>query len=60
MNDELTKKAERVFYHLTKNANAARSSWNDFLYEECDCSDSEWQEVKKEITEKTGIEFKYL
>lgn len=57
MNKELKGKAESVFYFLTKNS--ARDSWVDFL-EDCGCSCDEWEEIKKEITEKTGIEFKYL
>jgi hypothetical protein len=57
MNDELKKKAENVFYFLTKEA--ARNSFAEFL-EGCGCSHEDWQEIKKEITAKTNIEFKYL
>ncbi len=57
MNDDLLKKAETVFYYLTKEA--ARTSFNDFL-SFCDCTDDEWELIKNEITSKTKIKFNYL
>lgn len=57
MNEKLKNKAETVFYFLTKNA--ARQSFFEFM-EGCDCSMDEWEAIKAEITEKTGIKFKYL
>ena len=57
MTPELKKKAETMFYFLTKEA--ARSSFMEFL-EGCDVTDDEWDQIKEEITSKTGIEFKYL
>lgn len=57
MNRELKSKAETMFYFLTKEA--ARQSFTEFL-ESCEVTPQEWQEIKSEITHKTGIEFKYL
>jgi hypothetical protein len=57
MNEDLMKKANNMFYYLTKTA--ARDSFTDFL-EEVGLTSDEWQEIKSEITSKTGIEFKYL
>ena len=57
MNEALIAKAETMFYFLTKEA--ARTSFVDFL-EGCGVSEDEWTEIKKEITEKTSIEFNYL
>ena len=57
MNDDLIKKANSMFYILTKTA--ARDSFIEFL-EEAGLTSGEWQEIKSEITSKTGIEFKYL
>tara|TARA_R110000824_G_scaffold330463_1_gene517268 strand:- start:51 stop:224 length:174 start_codon:yes stop_codon:yes gene_type:complete len=57
MDAELKKKAETMFYFLTKEA--ARNSFADFLYNS-GVSDDEWQAIKAHITEKTSIEFKYL
>ena len=57
MNDDLKKKAETMFYFLTKEA--ARSSFVDFLYDN-GVSDDEWQAIKSHVTDKTGIKFNYL
>ena len=57
MGAELKKKAETMFYFLTKEA--ARNSFADFLYGN-GVSDAEWKAIKAHITEKTSIEFKYL
>ena len=57
MNDDLMQKANSLFYALTKMA--ARDSFIEFL-EDSGLTSDEWQEIKSEITSKTGIEFKYL
>ena len=57
MDEKLKKKAETMFYFLTKEA--ARDSFSDFL-DYNGVSNEEWQAIKSYITEKTSIEFKYL
>jgi len=57
MNEELKAKAETMSYLLTKEA--ARNSFADFLVDK-GFSDDECQQIKAYITEKTGIQFKYL
>ena len=57
MNDDLIKKANAMFYRLTKDA--ARDSFIEYL-EDAGLTSDEWQKIKAEITSKTKIEFKYL
>ena len=57
MNNELKKKAETMFYFLTKEA--ARNSFAEFL-DDNGVLDEEWEAIKAHITEKTGIKFNYL
>tara|TARA_R110000850_G_C9673720_1_gene437087 strand:+ start:27 stop:200 length:174 start_codon:yes stop_codon:yes gene_type:complete len=57
MTEDLRKKANMMFYWLTKCA--ARDSFVEFL-EEAGLNQDEWEQIKSEITSKTGIEFKYL
>ena len=57
MNDDLMQKANSLFYALTKAA--ARNSFVEYL-EDAGVTQSEWQEIKSEITRKTGIESFYI
>ena len=57
MNEELKAKAETIFYYLTKSA--SRYSFVEYL-EGCGVTRKEWSEIKQEITNKAGIELKYL
>jgi tRNA A37 threonylcarbamoyladenosine biosynthesis protein TsaE len=56
MNDDLIKKANAMFYRLTKDA--ARYSFIEYL-EDAGLTLDEWEKIKSEITSKTKIEFKY-
>tara|TARA_Y100000310_G_C20704315_1_gene833512 strand:+ start:2460 stop:2636 length:177 start_codon:yes stop_codon:yes gene_type:complete len=58
MDEELKQKAETFMYFLTKTA--ARNSFVEFVEEDCCLTMDDWRLVKDYITEKTGIEFKYL
>ena len=58
MNKEQKKKFETIVYMLTKTA--ARQSFSDFLEEDCGVEEQDWEDFKKYVTSKTGIEFKYL
>ena len=57
MNDDLIQKANSLFYALTKDA--ARNSFIEYL-EDSGVTQDEWQEIKSEITSKTGIESFYI
>ncbi len=57
MNDDLMQKANSLFYALTKDA--ARNSFIEYL-EDAGVTQGEWQEIKSEITSKTGIESFYI
>jgi len=57
MNDDLIKKANAMFYRLTKDA--ARYSFIEYL-EDAGLTSDEWQEIKSEIASKTGIESFYI
>jgi len=57
MNDDLIQKANSLFYALTKDA--ARNSFIEYL-EDSGATQDEWQEIKSEITSKTGIESFYI
>jgi hypothetical protein len=57
MNDDLMQKANSLFYALTKDA--ARNSFIEYL-EDAGVTQDEWQEIKSEITSKTGIESFYI
>ena len=57
MSEEIIEKADKLMYALIKEA--ARHSFVEFL-EEWDLSEDDYEDIKSYITEKTGIEFKYL
>ncbi len=52
MNADLKKKADSLFYFLTKDA--ARDSFSEFL-ESCGLSDDDYEQIKKEVLLPHGI-----
>ena len=57
MNDELMKKANAIFYSLTKSA--ARNSFIETL-EDSGLTIEDWRQIKQVITNSTGIDGFYV
>ena len=54
MSDELRKKMDTWFYYLIKGA--ARMSYADFIADDCNMSEDEYDEMSEFIKERLGVE----